>query len=244
MKKTVSFLALLWACLTPVFAQSLQLTDDAAAFPLKAESNSAYMLIDQADAQVVGTVANCLRSDVAMVTESNDSIEILTEPKTGAEYAVVAGTIGQSAYIDQLVSNGKINADDIAGKWEAYMLQTVENPFEGVKKAIVIAGSNPRGTAYGIFHLSRIIGVHPWYWWADIKPENHAQLFISDGTYVSKEPSVRYRGIFINDEDWGIYQWDLREGHGTHPPYEGQPALACHARVPRSKDLLVLGRMP
>ena len=207
MKKTFSFLALLWACLTPVFAQSLQLTDDAAAFPLKTESNSAYMLIDQADAQVVGTVANCLRSDIALVTESNDSIEILTKPKTGAEYAVVAGTIGQSAYIDQLVSNGKINADDIAGKWEAYMLQTVENPFEGVKKAIVIAGSNPRGTAYGIFHLSRIIGVHPWYWWADIKPENHAQLFISDGTYVSKEPSVRYRGIFINDEDWGIYQW-------------------------------------
>ena len=96
---------------------------------------------------------------------------------------------------------------DIVGKWEAYTLQVISRPQEGIDQALVIAGSTPRGTAYGIFELSRLMGVSPWVWWADVKPESHSEIYASAGSLTVDEPSVRFRGIFINDEDWGLEPW-------------------------------------
>ncbi len=80
----------------------------------------------------------------------------------------------------------------------------------GVKQALVIAGSDRRGTAYGLFELSRMAGVSPWVWWADVTPAPKKELYVTPGTFVMGEPSVRYRGIFINDEDWGLNPWAAR----------------------------------
>ena len=71
----------------------------------------------------------------------------------------------------------------------------------------MIAGSDPRGTAFGVFELSKRIGVSPWYWWADVQPEKRKSLFVGSGTFVDGPPSVKYRGIFLNDEDWGLKPW-------------------------------------
>jgi len=106
-----------------------------------------------------------------------------------------------------LANAGKLNTDVLKGGWERYKMQTIDAPFIGVKQALVIAGSDRRGTAYGVFDLSKAIGVSPLYWWADVVPSKKESLVVSPMEYVSKEPTVQYRGIFINDEDFGIQSW-------------------------------------
>ena len=87
------------------------------------------------------------------------------------------------------------------------MIEVVRNPFPGVNKALVIVGSDRRGTAYGLFSISETIGVSPWYWWADAPVAKHTELNLKVDKIISKEPTVKYRGIFINDEDWGLLRW-------------------------------------
>lgn len=82
--------------------------------------------------------------------------------------AVIVGTIGHSRWIDRLVEEGKLDISTIQGGWERFIVRTIEHPFDGVKRAIVVAGSDRRGTAYGVFSISEAIGVSPWYWWADV----------------------------------------------------------------------------
>ena len=207
MKKITILTCILAGYVYSSMAQQVTISSDQSDFPLQTANSQSYILTDANDAEVVSTVAKCLRNDIAMVTENSDSVMICHNVNADNSYAVIAGTLGQSSFIDEMKENGKIDVSQIEGKWETYSLQVVDNPLNGVKKALVVIGSNPRGTAYGMFEISRLIGIHPWYWWADINPETKAQLYISGTKTVSKEPSVKYRGIFINDEDWGIHPW-------------------------------------
>lgn len=90
---------------------------------------------------------------------------------------------------------------------ERFLIQTVSRPFPGVSKALVVAGSDRRGAAYGLFSLSEMMGVSPWYWWADVPVKKHKTLYVDAPATLSKTPSVKYRGIFLNDEDWGLKPW-------------------------------------
>lgn len=114
--------------------------------------------------------------------------------------AVIAGSIGRNPVIDSLVAEGKLDVSPIAGKWEAYTIAVVENPVKGVKKALVIAGSDKRGTIYGIYSISDMIGVSPWAFFADSVPFRRDTVTVPSATVIRGEPSVKYRGIFINDE--------------------------------------------
>ena len=76
-----------------------------------------------------------------------------------------------------------------------------------VEKALVVAGSNRRGTAFGVFELSAMMGVSPWVWWADVNPRHREGLYVAGSSVVEGPPSVKYRGIFLNDEDWGLQPW-------------------------------------
>ena len=175
-------------------------------FPIMAGSAQSTIVYDATnDHAVVGVAAQALASDILAVSgRQPDTATALAE----GQYPIILGTIGQSTLIDQLVSEGKVDVSAISGKWEAYTLQYVENVGEGITRALVIAGSTPRGTAYGAFDLSRHIGVSPYVWWADVTPAHQDELYFTaaDNTTVG-EPSVRFRGIFINDEDWGIEPW-------------------------------------
>ena len=174
------------------------------AFPLVTSDRQAVIVYDAADAEVVGTVAQCLADDIAAVT--GKKITVKSSISEG-DLPIIAGTLGQSAIVDGLAAAGKIDAAAVEGKWEVYGLQLVDNPAEGVDRALVVYGSTPRGTAYGLFELSRQMGVSPWIWWADVAPATMSEVYVTGDKMISKEPSVKYRGIFINDEDFALQPW-------------------------------------
>ena len=201
---------LLTLCLFPLilFAQADQFvsfSDKEDVFTLVKPFVAAPILIDDnIDSGILKAITN-LSVDVDKVTGVSP---ILKVDKVSAEETVLLiGTIGRSKYIDDLVKNKKINASELQGKYEKYLIQTVQNPFEGVKEALVIAGSDKRGTIYGIYELSKQIGVSPWYYWADVPIKKQQNIYIKRGKYTEGEPAVKYRGIFLNDEAPALSGW-------------------------------------
>ena len=159
-----------------------------------------------------------LREDIKRVSgrlpDVKNSLEQL------GKTAVIVGTLGHSAVIDGLVEQGRLDVDGVSGKWEAYVIQVVPEPTENVECALVIAGSDRRGTVYGIYELSRQIGVSPWYWMADVTPDKKDALVVTNGVYKQGEPSVKYRGIFLNNEAPSLSTWVERFGGFNHKFYE------------------------
>lgn len=129
--------------------------------------------------------------------------------------AVVIGVLGQSPIIDSLVETGKLDAGGLAGQWEAFRLAVVENPWPDVPRALVVVGSDRRGAVYGAYDLSEKIGVSPWYWFADVPVTRRADIYITPGIRGDR-PKVKYRGIFINDEDPGLSGWAEKRFGGVN----------------------------
>ncbi|QIL38270.1 hypothetical protein G7074_02620 [Pedobacter sp. HDW13] len=179
--------------------------NSALAFPIVDGEKPAVIYIDAKDAEVVHIAAEAFKADIQLLT--GQTAQVLKNNPNLSAYPIIIGTMGQSFYIDQLARTGKINSASLYGKWETFSVSVIENPVKGVKRALVIAGSDRRGTAYGVFQLSRMMGVSPLCWWADVKPATKKSLFVKAGQALVESPSVKYRGIFINDEDWGIQPW-------------------------------------
>jgi hypothetical protein len=180
------------------------------AFPLVYKT-PATITVETNDWPGVIRAAYDLAADVMRVT--GQLPQVANEPVQKSTNVVIIGTIGKSRMIDTLVRERKIDLSGIVGKWESYFLQVVKQPLPGVDEALVICGSDKRGTIYGIYDLSEQIGVSPWYWWADVPPQHHKELFIKAGDYVQGPPAVKYRGIFINDEEPCLGGW-AREKFG------------------------------
>ena len=175
-------------------------------FVLATGSTATVIVVDGSDYPVVHIAADCLAGDIQSVSGVKPAVTSATG--TLPENAVLIGTIGKSAFIDSLIQDGKLNVTPIRGKWESYVITTVENPLPGIRHSLVIAGSDRRGTAYGVFDVSEAIGVSPWVWWSDVTPTHHDPLFLdATGASFHGPPSVKYRGIFINDEDWSLQPW-------------------------------------
>lgn len=168
-------------------------------FPLSAST----IYADDADYRVVSIAATMLSEDVERVTGAETKVEVASAiKKLPRKAVVVAGTIGKSRLIDELIKKGQLDVSAIKGRWESFVITTINRPKQG-GQMLVIAGSDRRGTAFGLTSLSEAIGVSPWYWWADVVPGKKKALFVEPSTYVQHEPSVQYRGIFINDERFG-----------------------------------------
>ncbi|MGB8491937.1 MAG: glycosyl hydrolase 115 family protein, partial [Bacteroidales bacterium] len=178
---------------------------ESGSFTISTVRGSAQMLINAEDDPGVIRAFKDLQTDIKTVTGNLPVLSVNT--KRSRSEAIIAGTIGKSQLIEDLVKRGKIHVDDIKGKWESYVIQVVDNPFPGVKKGLVIAGSDKRGSIYGIYEISAGIGVSPWYWWADVPSGKSKDLFVSPGRSVYGEPSVKYRGIFLNDEAPALTNW-------------------------------------
>jgi len=177
----------------------------AGAFPLVQNQAATPVLVSSNDCPGVGRAASDLRADVERVSGVRPAL--IGNGKEQMRFAVIVGTLGKSPAIDKLVRSGKLDVRSIAGKWESFVIATVAAPMPGVEQVLVIAGSDKRGTIYGIYEISEQIGVSPWYWWADVPAQHHAELFILAGAYVQGPPKVKYRGIFINDEDPSFSGW-------------------------------------
>jgi hypothetical protein len=160
----------------------------------------------QSDVERVTGVKPIMKSNGETITESN---------------VVIVGTLHHSMVIAELIKNKKIDTTELNNQWESSAIQVVENPFPNVKRALVIIGSDKRGTIYGIYDVSKKIGVSPWYWWADVPPAKQTKLFIKKGRHLLPGPKVKYRGIFINDEAPALSGWVFEKYGGfNHRFYE------------------------
>ncbi|QIK60872.1 glycosyhydrolase [Dysgonomonas sp. HDW5A] len=187
---------------------------NASYFPLAVDGRPVSILTDDSDYKGVLRAVNDLKEDFRIVTGN-------TPQQGAAKFALIIGTVGKSATIDKLIQTGKIEAKDLTGKNEKYILKTVMNPIDGVDAALVIAGSDKRGTIYGVYELSSQIGVSPWYYWADVPVVNQKNLYVKPGTYTEGEPAVQYRGIFLNDEAPALSGWSKATFGGfNHQFYE------------------------
>jgi hypothetical protein len=175
-------------------------------FALASKTQVAPIIYSPDDFKVVALAANDLAADIERVTGRKPELQnSLDNLKTKS--LVVIGTLGKSPLIDQLISAKKLDVSQLQDQWESFLITHVKNPFANIENALVIVGSDRRGTAFGVYELSQAIGVSPWYWWADVAPAKKSSLYIKSETKHFGPPSVKYRGIFINDEDWGMQAW-------------------------------------
>lgn len=167
--------------------------------------NAPSFYVDKQAYPGVKRICDIVRHDVQLVTGIQPQ---LADTPDAAADMVIIGTIGRSPLLNQLSRTGRINLTSIEGKWECFSFQLINRPLPGVKCALVIAGSDKRGTIYGLFHLSELLGVSPLVDWAEVQPPRRSEVVLDESVnMVSKEPSVRYRGIFLNDEWPALGTW-------------------------------------
>ncbi len=171
------------------------------------------LYVDAGDFAGVTRAASDLQTDIQRVTGLTPAL-LHDAGQIGAS-AVLIGTLGKSSLIDRLVRESKLDVTDISGKWESFSVQVVLQPLPGVASALVIVGSDKRGTIYGIYDLSEQIGVSPWYWWADVPVHHHDTLTVTSGVHTQGPPAVKYRGIFLNDEAPALTGW-VKEKFGNY----------------------------
>ncbi|HEX2855238.1 MAG TPA: glycosyl hydrolase 115 family protein [Opitutaceae bacterium] len=200
-------------------------TPGAQDFTLAAQGRAVPVLTETKADQAVARAAADLRTDIARV--SGVAPASVDERSPLPREFIIAGVAGQSALLDQMAAAGKIDLSGLSGAWESFVIQVVNAPLPGVDRALVIAGSDRRGAIFGIYEVSQAIGVSPWHWWADVAPARKDTLAIAAGPRRFGPPSVKYRGIFINDEDWALQPWAAR----THEPENGDIGPKTYARV-------------
>ncbi len=184
----------------------------AGCFVVAENRQTAPLVMSENEFPGVLTVAGFLKNDLQLVGLTQPELIVGKIPT--AEQILLVGTLGHSILLDELVKKGKIDVSDIRGKWEATLTQVIQNPFPGVLKALIIAGSDKRGTIYGMLNFSRQMGVSPWYWWADVPVRKRETLYVKEGRYVSQSPKVKYRGIFLNDESPALSGWSKEKFGG------------------------------
>ncbi|XVV06438.1 glycosyl hydrolase 115 family protein [Actinosynnema sp. CA-248983] len=184
-------------------------------FPLASKGKAAPLVVSPEDFPGVVRVVGDLRDDVERVTGVKPVVR-----NDVVDGAVIVGTVGRSPLVDDLVRRGKLDVSGLRGKWETSVQQVVPNPLPGVRRALVIAGSDQRGTIYGAYDVSREIGVSPWYFWDDVQPRKRTELHVLPGRHSQGTPAVKYRGFFINDENPQLGRWAPKFfGNGSAPGF-------------------------
>jgi len=194
-------------------------------FPLATIEHTAEILYAPDDFKVVGIAANDLANDIQRVTGRKPYVR--TNLAASVPNAVLIGTLDKSSLVNELARFGQLDVAGLRGQWESFIITTMSNPVPGIEYGLAIVGSDRRGTAFGVYELSQAIGVSPWYWWADVAPERKSSLYIAPGMRRFGPPSVKYRGIFINDEDWGLHLWAAN----TFEPESGCIGPKTYAKV-------------
>ena len=211
MKKIFLMMSLLCCMTVQAADQFVTFKSGESSLALAKDGKVLPIVFDAQEYEGVKMAIENLQTDIKAVTGvaptvSDQSSKFKVQSSMVNGQCIIIGNIN-TPLIQGLLSTGKIAKKDLQGKTEKYLLQVIEKPMNGVSKALVIAGSDKRGTIYGIYELSRQIGVSPWYWWADVPVEKHGELYIKKGVYTDGEPKVAYRGIFINDEWPSFGNW-------------------------------------
>lgn len=178
-------------------------------FTLVENGSPIPILVSSSDDKAVLRAASDLQKDFMRVTGRTPYLGEI--PESGR--MIIIGSLG-SPLIAGIIGRGLLDEAELKGRNEKYIIKTIENPLEGVDEALVIAGSDRRGTVYGVYEISEQIGVSPWYDWADVPVARQKNLSIAKGSYTAGEPAVRYRGIFLNDEAPCLTGW-VKHTYGT-----------------------------
>lgn len=211
---TVVFLAT--QLIAQIEPQYVEFSESPNAFKISANKTASPIVVDTKDFPRIIRAASDLQEDIKRVSDLYPQHD--TNGKFLTNDVILAGTMGKSRFIDELIKSKKISVKKIKGHWEAYQIQVVENPFansngdfdkelKSIKRALVITGSDKRGTIYGLYDISQQIGVSPWYWWADVPVHKHSEIYVPAKTFISDSPKIKYRGIFLNDEAPSLSGW-------------------------------------
>lgn len=186
-----------------VLAQTPTSNNNVVTFEIYSANTHSFILYDKKEPALDSICAYLLAEDIFRVT--NFKPQVITDiKKAKGNVIVIAGV--NSKLAERFLVRKEVRTG-FENQWESYLFKTILNPNKKIKKAFIIAGTNPRGTAYGVFAISKKIGISPWYWWADVPVSKNKELVLNQQDYYSESPSVDYRGIFINDEDWGLQPW-------------------------------------
>jgi hypothetical protein len=175
-----------------------------------ANGRAAAIYVAPQNLETVRVAAEAFAADMEKVTGAKPQLLTSLAGPLPADLILV-GVLGKSPEIDALVATHRLNPGAVVDKWESAITSVVPAPMPGVRRALVIAGSDRRGAAYALFALSRQMGVSPWFWWADVPVAHHAAIYVHAGSHMQPSPSVQYRGNFLNDEDWGLRPWAAKK---------------------------------
>ena len=209
-----------------VFAE-LSLTESPGAedFIVAGNGKATGILVEASEDRAVTRAAGDLAEDVFRVSGTKPGL--LKDSNGTVERLIIIGTLGTSKTLQRLVALGKLDTNGISGAWESYVMQMVKSPLPDVEEALVIAGSDRRGAIYGVYELSEMIGVSPWYWWADVPVKQKKVVALRGDLHKQGPPAVKYRGIFLNDEDWGLRPWASQ----TFEPETGNIGPKTYAKI-------------
>lgn len=204
------------------------------AFPIAADGRAAAIYVAPDNPETVRVAAAAFASDVEKVTGTKPQIlTSLTAPLP--PNLILVGVLGKTPEFDRLRAAHRLVTTQVDGRWEGAETVTLLNPpkkiLPGVREALVVAGADRRGAAYALFALSRAMGVSPWTWWADVPVPHHAAIYVRPGMHVQPSPSVQYRGIFLNDEDWGLRPWAAKKMDPTVDNGKGNIGPHTYERI-------------
>ena len=221
---------LLWLCLCTLVPTAVAETPQFITPQIKPDHELLFsgekdtpILVSENDYPIVHRVAKWLQQDTKKVTGKAPSLfnQLPENTADKIHIAVIAGTLGHSTLIDQLITNGKVDAVAVQDQWDAYQIALIKKPFAGIEQALVVVGSNKRGTSYGLLEIAEQMGVSPWHYWADVPAKQHSKIYIPNNLNISDAPKVKYRGIFLNDEAPALSSWVAENfGNYNHEFYE------------------------
>ncbi|OQP52683.1 glycosyl hydrolase 115 family protein [Niastella populi] len=193
-------------------------------FSFTDKEKGVQILYSTAGPKLDSIAAHLLANDLQLLTGSRPAV--ITDRAQAKGNVIVIGNIS-APLIQQFTGKQSSLITALKNKWECFALQVIDTPGSRISKALVVAGSDARGTAYGVFSLSEKLGVSPWYWWADVPVKQQRSLTIQQPLFISTTPRIKFRGIFINDEDWGLQPWAAK----TFEPETGDIGPNTYAKV-------------
>lgn len=204
-----------------LFAQNIVLSEkrESGFFPVMSISGSTVIYVDENDYWLVHKTVEWFQQDLEKLT--GHKATIVTSFPQSADHVIIIGSLDSSAILKRFVKENRISVGNLTGQWEKFLMQTIDHPMKGINKALIVTGSDKRAVAYAVLELSKQMGVSPWYWWADVPVKKKKEIYFKNGLYIYGSPSVKYRGIFINDESPAFTGWAKEKFGGVnHLVYE------------------------
>ena len=181
----------------------------------------------------VQRAATDFANDIGMVTgvtaktanaTASTIVRTLSTMRGVQRLPILVGTLGKSSLISAVVNNTKLDVSNISGQWESFIVRKVANPLPGLPSALVVIGADKRGSIFALYDLSEQFGVSPWFWWADVPTTPQKNLLVEASGCSQGSPTVKYRGLFLNDEQPALQNWAMEKfTNGTGAALTGSP---------------------